>query len=276
MIAAMIATYRRRSPPDCSFCLMAARQQLEALFLSHLGAIERIAGAICRRHGMTGDDAADFGSWIKLKLVENDYAILGKFRGESALGTYLTVVIAMLARDYRVQRWGRWRPSAAACRRGRIAVQLETLVYRDGHRLDQAAEVLRTRGDTAMSDRDLAAILSQLPLRDPMRPLEVGSAPLAEVPAADASELAAWDDDRRHAEQAVEAALDRLSSEDRAIIRMRFWEGMTVAEISRALGMPQKPLYRRIERALADIRRCVELSGVSRERVQTMLSELEQ
>jgi RNA polymerase sigma factor (sigma-70 family) len=259
---------------------MAARQELEALFLSHLGAIERIAGAICRRHAMTGDDAADFGSWVKLKLVENDYAILGKFRGESALGTYLTVVIAMLARDYRVQRWGRWRPSAAACRRGRIAVQLETLVYRDGHRLDQAAEVLRTRGETALSDRELAWMLAALPARGPVRPREVGAELLVSVAAGDTADDAvrAQSDDSDHqlVDRALVAALDGLPAEDRAIMRMRFWEGMTVAEIARALGMPQKPLYRRIERALTDVRRFVETSGLTRERAQALLGELEQ
>ncbi|HTA73847.1 MAG TPA: sigma-70 family RNA polymerase sigma factor [Gemmatimonadaceae bacterium] len=251
---------------------MAARQELEALFLSHLGAIERIAGAICRRHGMAGDDAADFGSWVKLKLVENDYAVLGKFRGESSLGTYLTVVIAMLARDYRVQRWGRWRPSAAARRRGRIAVQLETLVYRDGHRLDQAAEVLRTRGETALSDRDLAAMFAALPVRGPMRPLEVGAEPLTAIPAPEVVD----DGDRDRVDETLFTALDRLPPEERAILRMRYWEGMSIADIARGLGMPQKPLYRRIERALAELRRHVEASGVSRHQAMALIGELDQ
>lgn len=233
---------------------MAARHELEALFLSHLGAIERIAGAICRRHGMIGDDAADFGSWVKLKLVENDYATLAKFRGESSLGTYLTVVIAMLARDYRVQRWGRWRPSAAAKRRGRIAVQLETLVYRDGHRLDQAAEMLRTRGETALSNRELATVLAQLPVRGPMRPVEVGAEPLAGLPAPETAD----GEDQRQVDETLFAALDHLPPEDRVVLKMRYWEGMSVADIARALAMEQKPLYRRIERALAELRRHVE------------------
>jgi RNA polymerase sigma factor for flagellar operon FliA len=253
------------------FCLMAARQELEALFLSHLAAIERIAGAICRRHGMAGDDAADFGSWVKLKLVENDYAILGKFRGESSLTTYLTVVIAMLARDYRVQRWGRWRPSAAAKRRGRIAVWLETLVYRDGHRLDQAGEILRTRGETALSNRELATVLSALPVRSPLRPLEVGADLLTTILAPDLS----GGDDRACVDETLVAALDRLPIEDNAILRMRFWEGMSIADIARVLGIQQKPLYRRVKRALADVRRYVEGTGLTREQALTFLSELE-
>src|SRR6266498_2338556 len=84
------------------------RQRLEALFLSQLGWIERVVAAICRRHGLARDDAEDFASWTTLKLIENDYAVLRKFRGESAVTTYLAVVIAMLFRDYRTHRWGRW------------------------------------------------------------------------------------------------------------------------------------------------------------------------
>ena len=80
---------------------------------------------------------------MRLRFIENDYAAIRKFRGESSLGTYLTVVVAMLVRDYRVQRWGRWRPSAAARRLGDVAVRLETLVRRNGQAVHEAAETLR-------------------------------------------------------------------------------------------------------------------------------------
>src|SRR5919109_1132038 len=110
-------------PPPRSHCevrTMPDRQALEALFLRNLGWIERALASVCRRYGVSRDDAEDFASWAKLKLVEDDYAVLGKFRDESSITTYLTVVIAMLFRDYRVQRWGRWRPSADARRRGPV------------------------------------------------------------------------------------------------------------------------------------------------------------
>src|SRR5215216_1633249 len=87
------------------------RPQLETLFLDNLSVIERIIGAACRRYGLVSADAEDAASWLKLRFVQDDYAVLQKFRGESALPTYLTVVITMLFRDYRVQQWGRWRPS---------------------------------------------------------------------------------------------------------------------------------------------------------------------
>ena len=95
---------------------MAERQELERLFVDNLPVIDRLLRAVCRRHGVGADDANDFSSWARLRFIERDYAVLAKFRGESAIGTYLTVVIAMLFRDYCVQRRGRWRPSTEARR----------------------------------------------------------------------------------------------------------------------------------------------------------------
>jgi RNA polymerase sigma factor for flagellar operon FliA len=258
---------------------MPDREQLEALFLSHLGTIERIIGATCSRRGLRGDDAADCASWVKSRLIEDDYAILRKFRGESSITTYLTVVIAMLVRDYRVRRWGRWRPSAAAKRMGAVATRLEKLVYRQGYRLDEAAELLRSRGETDLSDREIVTAFKQLPTRAPLRPVDVGPEPLAAAQAAggaeDVVESEAATADRRAVERAVAQALERLAPQDRLVLRMRFWAGSTVADIARGLGVPQKPLYRQIERALTQLRSELETAGVSRDRVRDLLDGLE-
>lgn len=245
----------------------------EALFVSHLGWIERVAGAFSRRHGSSKEDAEDFASWAKLKLLEDDYAVFRKFRGESSLTTYLTVVIAMLFRDYRTHRWGRWRPSAAARRQGALAVRLETLVHRDQLRLEQAGEQLRTAGLTDLPDRELARLLAALPARRPLRPMPVGPDPLSDAPAADRADDLVAADEAEAGKRVIDGALERLPPEDRLMLRMRFWEGMTVADIARGLGLPQKPLYRRMDRALADLRVYLEESGVSQDEVQAVLDE---
>jgi RNA polymerase sigma factor (sigma-70 family) len=256
---------------------MPERSELEAQFVEHLSAIERIAAALTRRHGLSQDERAEFASWVKLRLVEDDYAVLRKFRGESSITTYLTVVIAMLFRDYRVERWGRWRPSAAAQRHGALAVRLETLVRRDGHPLAQAAEILRTSGETTLSDRELGALLAGLPSRGPLRPTEVSGEPLADLPAPSrADDLVEREQARavrRSTDEALAAGLSRLAPEDQVIVRMRFWEGLSVADVARGLGIPQKPLYRRIEHALAALRRHLEAAGVSRDQALEILSE---
>ena len=245
----------------------------EALFVSHLGWIERVAGALSRRHGSSREDTEDFTSWTKLKLIEDDYGVFRKFRGESSLTTYLTVVIAMLFRDYRIHRWGRWRPSAAARRHGALAVRLETLVYRDQLRLEQAAELLRTAGQTELPDRELARLLAALPTRRPLRPTPAGPEPLAEAPADDRADDLVAEDEAEAGKKVIDGMLQRLPAEDRLMLHMRFWEGMTVAEIARGLGLAQKPLYRRMDRALGNLRAYLEESGISRDRVRAVFDE---
>ena len=248
---------------------------LEALLLDHLEWIERVVGSMCRRNGIWGDDADDFASWVKMRLVEDDYAVFRKFRGESAITTYLTVVISMFLREYRVTKWGRWRPSVAARRNGPVAVRLEMLVNRDGHSIDQAVEILSTEEGAELTSREAAEMLAEFPRRSNVR--EVGLDP-AKVKHA-ASPMAADDplrleeraDERGAAEDALASALEELDPEDRLIVKMRFWDGMTVADISRGLHLEQKPLYRRLERALGRLRGHLERVGVGREMVVDLL-----
>jgi RNA polymerase sigma factor for flagellar operon FliA len=57
-------------------------------------------------------------------------------------------------------------------------------------------------------------------------------------------------------------AIESLPAEDRVILRLRFWEGLTVAQVSRTLGLNQKPLYRRIENLLQRLRGQLERNGI--------------
>lgn len=253
------------------------RQNAERLFLEHREWVDRCVASLCRRYGVAGDEVEDVASWTRVRLIEDDYAALRKFRGESSPRTYLTVVVAALFRDYRAERWGRWRPSAAALRHGRVAVRLETLVHRDGCALAQAGEILRAAGETELSDRQLAELLATLPERVPLRPREVGADPLDLVPgaaAADAGVVAAEAGaERSRAEDALKHALTALPAEDRVILQLQFWKGLSVADVSRALNLPQKPLYRRIERLLARLRGELETAGISREQVRALLDD---
>ena len=276
-VAAYFASNRPSLPSHPHPDPMQQRTDLEALLRENLGWIDRVAGSLCRRHGLAGDEVDDVTGWVRMRLVENDYAILGKFRGESAVTTYLTVVVSMLFRDYRVSRWGRWRPSAAARRLGDVAVRLETLVYRDGYRVDQAGELLRSGGHTDLADGELVRLLAQLPVRTPTRPVEVGDEPLATHAGGDGADDRVRRDEAREermqAEQALRQALDSLPPEDRVIVKMRIWEDLSVADISRALHLPQKPLYRRLERIFGRLRSGVEDAGITRDHVRRMLDE---
>src|SRR5262245_46902863 len=135
----------------------------QAAFLENLETIERIIGAICRRHVLVGDDRDDFDSYVKMRLIEGDYAVFAKFQGLSSLTTYLTVVITRFFQDFRTSRWGRWRHSAEANRLGPVALTLEILIYRDGHSVREAIQILRSRGGDLPTDRELIELAARLP-----------------------------------------------------------------------------------------------------------------
>ncbi|HEV3051584.1 MAG TPA: hypothetical protein VGX50_14865, partial [Longimicrobium sp.] len=82
------------------------RQKAEALFLANLELVEQSVATLCRRYGLGGDEADDVVSWVKLRLIEDDYTALRKFRGDSSIRTYLVVVVATLFREYRASNWG--------------------------------------------------------------------------------------------------------------------------------------------------------------------------
>lgn len=257
---------------------MPDREQLEALFVKNLPVIDRAVAGLCRRYGVPAGEVAEVDSWVRARFVEDSYAALAKFRGESSLSTYLTVVVAMLFRDYRAQRWGRWRPSAAAQRRGAVAVRLETLVVRDRLPLRQAAEMLRTRGETDLGERELAQLLQRLPPRDPIRPVEVAAnLDMREDPGR--ADAALWNGVAAGEQSAMlrrlQEAIDNLPAEDQVVLTLRFWEDMSVADVARVLHLEQKPLYRRLERLLGELRAALERVGVSAESL-AFLAELQE
>jgi RNA polymerase sigma factor (sigma-70 family) len=253
------------------------RQQAEALFLKNLDWIKRSAAVLCRRYGLVGEEAEEACSWTIERLIDKDYAPLRKFRGDSSIHTYLVVVVGALFRDYRASHWGRWRPSAAALREGPLAVRLETLVYRDNCTLEQAARTLRASGEAA-TDRQLAELLGRLPVRGPLRPYEAGDAPLEAISHDDSADSGVDTDEAEAARGTVFTALNRvllgLTEEDRLIVKLHYWKGLSVADVARALTLPQKPLYRRIEGILKQLRRGLLAEGVHPEQVREFLGEL--
>lgn len=246
------------------------------LFLENLQWIEKVAGVVCRKHGVWGDDAEDFASVAKLKLMEDDYADLRKFRGDCQVTTYLATLVVRRFHEYARERWGRWRHSAAAVREGQLAMDLEMLVSRDGCTLAQAGEQLRNAGKTDLSDAALARLLAKLPVRQPLRATQV-TEPLETAPAAERADAAIGgaelDRQRGTLYAALSRVMEQLPPEERHILRMRFADGRSVADVARALRLEQKPLYRRIDQLRTRLRRDLEHYGVTADDVRELLAE---
>jgi len=229
----------------------------EAFFLSQLDVIERVISFVCARHHLPRVEADDFGSHVKLKLIEGDYRILREFKGRSSLKTFLTTVINHLFLDYRNSAWGKWRPCAGAKRMGPVAILLEQLTGRDGQTFEEACELLETKHRVTLSRPELEAIAAKLPPRtrrrfegDDMLEQMAADQPGPDDIAADHErELAA-----SRARDALRVALARLPPTDQLILRLRYEDGVTVVDIARRLSLEPKGLFRHIARLLKRLR----------------------
>ena len=243
-----------------------------SLYSEHAETIESVLAYTRRAHRLSADDGDEFSSWVRLRLLEDDCAILAKFRGLSTFKTYLVTVIQRLFLDWRIKEWGKWRPTADARRLGPVAIELERLVLRDHLEFEQAAETLISKGTAASRDEcDRAwAGLPRRPARQRTgeQALDTVVSPAAlRDPVAVDEHLASAD----KARTALAEALPGLSPQEQLIIRLRFQDGVTVARIARLIGEEQKPLYRRIEHILGRLRISLTAAGVTADEVRDFL-----
>jgi RNA polymerase sigma factor (sigma-70 family) len=237
----------------------------DTLFLASLPVIDEVTRQICRRHRLSGVESDDFRSEVRLHFLQNGCKVLRAFQGRSSLPTYVNVVVQRLYLDYRNRRWGRWRPSVEARRRGPAAILFERLVVRDEWTTEEAMELLRVNhGIDPQEVRSFAAALPRRRARQAVHEREASGLESA-VPAPDA-QLAEADERRvvQRLRTAVGRARAALAPEDALILKMRFDDTMSVAAISRTLQLDQKRLYRTIDRILGRLRATLDAEGVSR------------
>jgi RNA polymerase sigma factor for flagellar operon FliA len=237
------------------------------LLTSNLGVIERAVGFASRRYRLDPNDAEEFAAIVKLKLVDNDYAILRAYEARSSFATYISIVVQRLALDYCIHVWGKWHASAEAKRLGKLAIDLEQLLLRDGRTIDEALVILTPKHD-GITRESLQSIAARLPDRAPRhRDVDLEKAESVAITRPSDVEEPVFASERRHASErlsaVMSAVIERLPEEERLILQLRFEGGMTVPQIARSLGLDQKLTYRRIERRMRDIRTELERSGIA-------------
>jgi RNA polymerase sigma factor (sigma-70 family) len=234
------------------------RSDREALFLANLETVRSAAAAAARRYRLSPADAEDFVADVQCRLIDGDYAVLRKFRGQCSLRTYLTVVIRRLCQDRRAAERGRWRPSVSSRRAGEAVERLERLTMRDGLSFDEACATLEINHGLAVDRRDLARHYGRF--RPSLRPVFVSEIGVDERGSAWAGARSAGADSWRSAAaaDAVAAAVAALAPADRALLTRRFSDGMTVAAMARATGVSRGRLDRRLARVLRRLRRVLQ------------------
>lgn len=237
-------------------------------YLEHHDLIERVIRFVCRRRQLSDEEREEFAGEVRLKLVENDYAVLSSFEGRSTLPTFLTTVVTRLFFDWMRSRRGRPRPSAAARRLGAVAIELERLLYWQGFSFDEACRILRDNHGVEQSLDELESMAGQLPPRAIGRTFEGGERAAHLVAETERPDESTLDRERQAEAERVVAALEEemgaLDPEDRVILKMRFESDFKIADIARTLHLPAKPLYRRIEKLLTELRRGLERRGIGK------------
>lgn len=247
----------------------------EQFLQDNLALIRRVVGRVCRHAGLRDADADDFASTVHLALIDDDYAMLRAWQRRASFATYLTVAVQRLLCDQRNRTRGRWEPSAEARRGGRAAILLETLVLRDVRPLEQVVPLVHEI-DPSLSRSDLEAMLARFPTRV-RRPLpvpidDVDPETLPGPQAADAG-VRARELVRLSAEVSdiVRRTLASCSVEDRTVLRLHFGSSIRVADIARMLRVPQRPLYRRVEALLHQLRRALGAGGIDAQSAESLI-----
>ena len=245
----------------------------QRLLVDHLALVDQIVRTTGRRRHLSAADLEDFSSFVRLRLIENDCAVLRKFQNRSSLWTYLASVIERLSLDYCADKWGRWRPSAVAERLGPAAVVLEQLVSRDGHDLEEALEIIRTSHTFGITKAELLEIWAQLPPR--VRTTDVSEDAAASIPSpqtseenVDAAELHQQID---RIGRALQTSLDQLSAQDRVLLALRFDQGLSMVQIAKLTGSSVPTLHRRLEKALTLLRTALSRLGLDRQQIVELI-----
>jgi RNA polymerase sigma factor (sigma-70 family) len=244
-----------------------------ALLEQHFQRIRERLDRLSRFSGLPEHEAEELRSWALFKLVENDYRILASWEGRSSFSTFLTVVLVNLMRDYRTHVWGKWRPSAVACRRGPEAVLLERLCVRDGLPVDEAIERMRTEHGISLPQAELERMAVSPRQRTERR--RVGGEELLRIPVDGQVENRIEDGERALTEEQLRELLAPLlqsfPAEERLLLKLHYWDGLSMAAISPLLGRPQRELYSVRDKCLKKLRRNLEEAGLRPDQVRRLI-----
>jgi DNA-directed RNA polymerase specialized sigma24 family protein len=115
----------------------------------------------------------------------------------------------------------------------------------------------------SLNDSDVRDLADRLPLRRAFpRAVPLTGDELAAPDRADARTREG--DTRRMSERAaqiVRETIAALPADERMLVRLRYGGGTSIADAARILGVPQRPLYRRIEALLRQLRTALERGG---------------
>jgi RNA polymerase sigma factor for flagellar operon FliA len=221
--------------------------------------LESALDAICRRKRLPNADADDFRQDFWLHLVEHDWDVLRRFRGDSEPATYYHVVVRNFFVNWLYDGRARWRPSAAARHIGPVALAYDRLTRRDGFTREQAIETLLAK-DATLSRCGLETIADQVPL--PRTSMVNGVA----VSTPTAAEVLVEQRDRRRRRAVTGSRLRAFvaarSDEERRILHYWFVEDLEASAIANILHLSRPQIYRRVAALKAELTAALLAAGI--------------
>jgi RNA polymerase sigma factor (sigma-70 family) len=203
-------------------------------------------------HDQAGID--DTFNYVCEALSDDGFRRLRSFRpeGPARFRTWLVAVVANLCRDWRRRQRGRVRPVQAVARLPELDQQVYRLMFVQGNSRASCLAALAPRFP-GLTDATVAEISARLfglltpqqrwqlsarphaPVRSGSRP-GIGDEPMGRVEAAGPGpeEEAAAAQERRQ----LQEALARLTPEQRLLLRLRYEQGLTLAEVARLTRQP--------------------------------------
>ena len=234
----------------------AARQ----LLVDNLDEIRQIVEVTCGPG--FAHEADDCLAWVLIRLVDDDYLRLRKFRGEAPGRLFLRTVVLRLVRDYRILVWGKWQPSERARQLGVAAMRLERLIWRDGHAIDDAVAIVAQ--STGADPGELREVVAELPVRPRRR--FVAQSQAGDIESTGGVERRLIDARREEVERELKRHLREILGEldptMRRLLRRHYRDGEKIRTLAREAGVSDGSFYARLRRCLQGVRAELRRRGV--------------
>ncbi|TAK61580.1 MAG: sigma-70 family RNA polymerase sigma factor [Bacteroidetes bacterium] len=204
------------------------------------------------------DSVMDKYVFICSKLCANDFAILRKFIPEfnernPKLSTWLTVVVRNLCIEEHRSTHGRHRYPTALMKMSDLDRKVFTLYFWKGYSREEIEQQLD--GTETISPGEIVQSLARIEQK--FLGKEVLGGKQQEMKSIPFDETlmqvdAGYPDGERLMEaEGFEQAMEKLTEQERAVVRLRFWEDMTAPEISEILNIvPLRKVYAILEHAM--------------------------
>jgi len=240
--------------------------------------VERYSGLVLqvvRKFASEHDDVLDRYLYACEQLAADGCRRLKSFKrgGEAEFAAWLRAVVRNLCIDYLRQQIGRRRLPRSISRMSDLDQRLFELVFWAGHSAAEAFEELRTshRGLTLAEVLDSHERL-QLAIRPLQHALMVAPRPDSRAAAVEAAVARLTDRQpgadtllaEREQLDALAATLAELPDEDRLLLRLRFDQGLTLAQIARVVRLGDyRKVHQRLGRILEAVRNGLGRRGFS-------------